>query len=71
MLALEDLVALAVLDLEDQLCIRDRLQVECSEAERADVDDLAGLVERLVADEQHLRFGLDLHLPFEFLLAQR
>ncbi len=69
-LLLEDLVALGVLDLEGQLLRGDRGQVEALQGQGADVDDLAGLVERLVGDEQHLGRRLDLHLALQLLGAE-
>ena len=68
--ALEDLVALAVLDLEYQWGAADRLEIEGAERQGADMDDLAGLVERLVGDEQDLVLVLDLDLTLELLLAE-
>ena len=67
---LEDLVALAVLDLEGQVGAGDGLEVEGLQGQGPQVHELAGLVERLVADEQHARGRLDLHVAFQLLLAQ-
>ena len=67
---LEDLVALAVLDLEGQIGPGHRLEVERLQRQRPQVHELAGLVERLVADEQHLGRGLDLHVALQLLLAE-
>jgi hypothetical protein len=50
-LALEDLVALGVLDLEGEVGLGDGLEVERPQGQGAEADELAGLVERLVGGQ--------------------
>ncbi len=63
---LKDLVAARVLELESERPARSGLMVGAVQSERAHVDGLAGLVERLLRGEQDRRLIFDSHLLGDF-----
>ncbi len=69
--ALEYFVALGIFNFENKVLGAGRLKVERLQRQRANVNELTGLIERLIRHQQDFGIGFDAHVLFELIGTQR